>query len=68
MCFFFTLLPSDTHKDVSCGTDIIQVVSSAGLFLITAGIERPEMVEVLAISKEERNVWRAVIQEAMHFM
>ncbi|XP_028285924.1 A-kinase anchor protein 13-like isoform X2 [Parambassis ranga] len=39
-----------------------------GLFLITAGIERPEMVEVLAISKEERNVWRAIIQEAMHFM
>ncbi|XP_034541586.1 A-kinase anchor protein 13 [Notolabrus celidotus] len=39
-----------------------------GLFLITAGIERPEMVEVLASSKEERNTWRAIIQDAMHCM
>ncbi|XP_029290435.1 A-kinase anchor protein 13-like isoform X2 [Cottoperca gobio] len=37
-----------------------------GLFLITAGIERPEMVEVLASSKDERNTWRAIIQDAMH--
>ncbi|KAI9523074.1 hypothetical protein NQZ68_031163, partial [Dissostichus eleginoides] len=37
-----------------------------GLFLITAGIERPEMVEVLASSKDERNTWRAFIQDAMH--
>ncbi|KAM8893040.1 uncharacterized protein AB9W97_012741 isoform 4-T4 [Spinachia spinachia] len=39
-----------------------------GLFLITAGIEKPEMVEVLASSKEERNTWRAIIQDAMHCM
>ncbi|KAK2841770.1 hypothetical protein Q5P01_011970 [Channa striata] len=39
-----------------------------GLFLITAGTDRPEMVEVLASSKEERNAWRAIIQEAMHCM
>ncbi|XP_040893517.1 A-kinase anchor protein 13 isoform X2 [Toxotes jaculatrix] len=39
-----------------------------GLFLITAGPERPEMVEVLASSKEERNTWRAIIQDAMHCM
>ncbi|XP_049430347.1 A-kinase anchor protein 13 isoform X3 [Epinephelus fuscoguttatus] len=39
-----------------------------GLFLITAGIERPEMVEVLASSKEERNTWRAIIQDTMHCM
>ncbi|XP_018534079.2 A-kinase anchor protein 13 isoform X3 [Lates calcarifer] len=39
-----------------------------GLFLITAGTERPEMVEVLASSKEERNTWRAIIQDAMHCM
>ncbi|XP_056242437.1 A-kinase anchor protein 13-like isoform X5 [Seriola aureovittata] len=39
-----------------------------GLFLITAGTERPEMVEVLASSKEERNTWRAIIQDTMHFM
>ncbi|XP_055365360.1 A-kinase anchor protein 13-like isoform X4 [Betta splendens] len=39
-----------------------------GLFLITAGTDRPEMVEVLASSKEERNSWRAVIQDAMHCM
>ncbi|XP_038563070.1 A-kinase anchor protein 13-like isoform X3 [Micropterus salmoides] len=39
-----------------------------GLFLITAGIERPEMVEVLASSKDERNTWMAIIQDAMHCM
>ncbi|XP_039989550.1 A-kinase anchor protein 13-like isoform X2 [Xiphias gladius] len=39
-----------------------------GLFLITAGTERPEMVEVLASSKEERNTWRTIIQDAMHCM
>ncbi|XP_027134513.1 A-kinase anchor protein 13-like isoform X5 [Larimichthys crocea] len=39
-----------------------------GLFLITAGTERPEMVEVLASSKDERNTWRAIIQDAMHCM
>ncbi|XP_069018084.1 A-kinase anchor protein 13-like isoform X2 [Embiotoca jacksoni] len=37
-----------------------------GLFLITAGIAKPEMVEVLASSKEERNTWRAIVLEAMH--
>ncbi|KAJ0029539.1 hypothetical protein NQD34_004536, partial [Periophthalmus magnuspinnatus] len=39
-----------------------------GLFLITAGTEKPEMVEVLASSKEERNTWRAIIQDAMNCM
>uniref|UniRef100_A0A3B4GUX3 PH domain-containing protein n=1 Tax=Pundamilia nyererei TaxID=303518 RepID=A0A3B4GUX3_9CICH len=37
----------------------------ASLFLITAGTEKPEMVEVLASSKEERNTWMAIIQDAM---
>ncbi|XP_036399311.1 A-kinase anchor protein 13-like isoform X2 [Megalops cyprinoides] len=37
-----------------------------GLFLITAGIEKPEMVEVHASTKEERNTWMQLIQEAMH--
>ncbi|KAM4602724.1 A-kinase anchor protein 13 [Polymixia lowei] len=37
-----------------------------GLFLITAGMEKPEMVEILASSKEERNTWRQLIQDAMH--
>uniref|UniRef100_A0A3Q2X8Q1 PH domain-containing protein n=1 Tax=Hippocampus comes TaxID=109280 RepID=A0A3Q2X8Q1_HIPCM len=36
-----------------------------GLFLITAGIEKPEMMEVLASSKEERNAWMQLIQDAM---
>uniref|UniRef100_A0A3B3Z6D8 PH domain-containing protein n=1 Tax=Periophthalmus magnuspinnatus TaxID=409849 RepID=A0A3B3Z6D8_9GOBI len=36
-----------------------------GLFLITAGIEKPEMMEVLASSKDERNSWMQKIQEAM---
>ncbi|MFT7806705.1 A-kinase anchor protein 13-like isoform X6 [Arapaima gigas] len=36
-----------------------------GLFLITAGIEKPEMVEVHASSKEERNTWMQIIQDAM---
>ncbi|XP_062403322.1 A-kinase anchor protein 13 isoform X2 [Sardina pilchardus] len=35
------------------------------LFLITAGIERPEMVEVYASSKDERNTWIQLIQNAM---
>ncbi|KAM9807474.1 A-kinase anchor protein 13 [Neosynchiropus ocellatus] len=39
-----------------------------GLFLITTAPEKPEMVEVLASSKEERNTWRAIIQDAMHCM
>ncbi|KAG9340764.1 hypothetical protein JZ751_020356 [Albula glossodonta] len=39
-----------------------------GLFLITAGIERPEMVEVHASSKEERNTWIQLIQEAVSSM
>uniref|UniRef100_A0A3Q2W0N8 PH domain-containing protein n=1 Tax=Haplochromis burtoni TaxID=8153 RepID=A0A3Q2W0N8_HAPBU len=34
-----------------------------GLFLITAGIEKPEMMEVLANSKDERNTWMQLIQE-----
>ncbi|KAJ7999379.1 hypothetical protein DPEC_G00193790 [Dallia pectoralis] len=36
-----------------------------GLFLITAGIEKPEMVEVHAATKEERNMWMQLIQDAM---
>uniref|UniRef100_A0A7N6BKB5 Uncharacterized protein n=1 Tax=Anabas testudineus TaxID=64144 RepID=A0A7N6BKB5_ANATE len=36
-----------------------------GLFLITAGIQNPEMMEVLASSKDERNTWMQLIQEAM---
>ncbi|KAG7468181.1 hypothetical protein MATL_G00140090 [Megalops atlanticus] len=39
-----------------------------GLFLITAGIEKPEMVEVHASTKDERNTWMQLIQEAMHSM
>uniref|UniRef100_A0A3B3Q7C7 Uncharacterized protein n=1 Tax=Paramormyrops kingsleyae TaxID=1676925 RepID=A0A3B3Q7C7_9TELE len=35
-------------------------------FVITAGIEQPEMVEVHANSREERNTWMHFIQEAMH--
>nr|XP_043885644.1 A-kinase anchor protein 13 isoform X5 [Solea senegalensis] len=49
---------------------IIREVANAerGLFLITAGIEKPEMIEVLASSKEERNTWMHFIQEAMQSM
>ncbi|XP_028329145.1 A-kinase anchor protein 13 isoform X2 [Gouania willdenowi] len=39
-----------------------------GLFFITAGIEKPEMMEVLASSKDERNTWMQLIQEAMQSM
>ncbi|XP_060741167.1 A-kinase anchor protein 13 isoform X3 [Tachysurus vachellii] len=35
-----------------------------GLFFITAGIEKPEMVEVHASTKEERNTWMQLIQNA----
>ncbi|XP_059917149.1 A-kinase anchor protein 13 isoform X1 [Gadus macrocephalus] len=37
-----------------------------GLFLITAGTNNPEMVNVLASSKDERNTWMSIIQDAMH--
>ncbi|XP_056115148.1 A-kinase anchor protein 13-like isoform X4 [Rhinichthys klamathensis goyatoka] len=37
-----------------------------GLFLITAGIANPEMVEVHASSRDERNTWMQLIQDAMH--
>ncbi|XP_029600046.1 A-kinase anchor protein 13 isoform X2 [Salmo trutta] len=36
-----------------------------GLFLITAGMEKPEMVEVHTATKEERNNWMQIIQDAM---
>lgn len=39
-----------------------------GLFLITAGIAKPEMMEVLASSKEERNTWMQLIQDTMQSM
>ncbi|XP_068612828.1 A-kinase anchor protein 13-like [Brachionichthys hirsutus] len=39
-----------------------------GLFLITAGIEKPEMMEVRASSKDERNTWMQLIQDAMQSM
>lgn len=39
-----------------------------GLFLITAGIANPEMVEVHASSRDERNTWMQLIQDAMHSM
>ncbi|XP_047666584.1 A-kinase anchor protein 13 isoform X3 [Tachysurus fulvidraco] len=36
-----------------------------GFFIIAAGIERPEMVEVHATSRDERNTWMQFIQNAM---
>ncbi|XP_066052811.1 A-kinase anchor protein 13 isoform X1 [Chamaea fasciata] len=39
-----------------------------GLFLISMGGKDPEMVEVHASSKEERNGWIQIIQETMHTM
>ncbi|XP_036420809.1 A-kinase anchor protein 13 isoform X4 [Colossoma macropomum] len=36
-----------------------------GLFLITVGMDKPEMVEVYASSKVERNTWIQLIQGAM---
>uniref|UniRef100_H2UP40 Uncharacterized protein n=1 Tax=Takifugu rubripes TaxID=31033 RepID=H2UP40_TAKRU len=39
-----------------------------GLFLITAGIAKPEMMEVLASTKDERNTWMQLIQDAMQSM
>ncbi|XP_063045579.1 A-kinase anchor protein 13 isoform X2 [Engraulis encrasicolus] len=35
------------------------------LFLITAGTERPEMVEVHASTKEDRNAWMQLLQQTM---
>ncbi|XP_068059815.1 A-kinase anchor protein 13 isoform X17 [Anomalospiza imberbis] len=39
-----------------------------GLFLISMGGKDPEMVEVHASSKEERNGWIQIIQDTMHTM
>ncbi|NXQ11947.1 AKP13 protein, partial [Peucedramus taeniatus] len=39
-----------------------------GLFLISIGGKDPEMVEVHASSKEERNSWIQIIQDTMHTM
>ena len=39
-----------------------------GLFLITVGMDKPEMVEVYASSKVERNTWIQLIQDAMQSM
>ncbi|NWH32266.1 AKP13 protein, partial [Chloropsis hardwickii] len=39
-----------------------------GLFLISMGGKNPEMVEVHASSKEERNGWIQIIQDTMHTM
>ncbi|CAL8246290.1 unnamed protein product [Lota lota] len=37
-----------------------------GIFLISAGADQPEMLEVVASSKEERNAWMQLIQNAMN--
>lgn len=39
-----------------------------GLFLISMGGKDPEMVEVHASSKEERNGWIQIIQDTMNTM
>ncbi|KAM6058798.1 A-kinase anchor protein 13 [Chlamydotis macqueenii] len=39
-----------------------------GLFLISMGVKDPEMVEVHASSKEERNGWIQIIQDTMNTM
>ncbi|NXF28763.1 AKP13 protein, partial [Nyctibius bracteatus] len=39
-----------------------------GLFLISMGVKDPEMVEVHASSKEERNGWIRIIQDTMNTM
>ncbi|KAM9532803.1 A-kinase anchor protein 13 isoform 11-T13 [Guaruba guarouba] len=39
-----------------------------GLFLISMGVKDPEMVEVHATSKEERNGWIQIIQDTMNTM
>ncbi|XP_032050812.1 A-kinase anchor protein 13 isoform X8 [Aythya fuligula] len=39
-----------------------------GLFLISMGVKDPEMVEVHASSKEERNGWKEIIQDTINTM
>uniref|UniRef100_A0A8B9R3S2 A-kinase anchoring protein 13 n=1 Tax=Anas platyrhynchos TaxID=8839 RepID=A0A8B9R3S2_ANAPL len=39
-----------------------------GLFLISMGVKDPEMVEVHASSKEERNGWKEIIQDTIYTM
>lgn len=79
----FLLLSSCLHQSLCCLCSqdqrstvislqklIVREVANEerGLFLITAGIAKPEMMEVLASSKEERNTWMQLIQEAMQSM
>lgn len=76
----FFLSPARLHQSLSCFSLqdqrstvislqklIVREVANEerGLFLITAGIAKPEMMEVLASSKEERNTWMQLIQDAM---
>ncbi|XP_061621436.1 A-kinase anchor protein 13 isoform X2 [Phyllopteryx taeniolatus] len=67
--YIFTMLDQRSTV-ISLQKLIVREVANEerGLFLITAGIEKPEMMEVLACSKEERNAWMQLIQDAMQSM
>uniref|UniRef100_A0A663N1Q2 A-kinase anchoring protein 13 n=1 Tax=Athene cunicularia TaxID=194338 RepID=A0A663N1Q2_ATHCN len=66
-----TMLPSDQKSTViSLKKLIVREVAheEKGLFLISMGVKDPEMVEVHASSKEERNGWIQIIQDTMNTM
>lgn len=83
-CCFFPLVSCCLHQFRSCFFSfqdqrstvislqklIVREVANEerGLFLITAGIAKPEMMEVLASTKDERNTWMQLIQDAMQSM
>uniref|UniRef100_H3D2Y5 Uncharacterized protein n=1 Tax=Tetraodon nigroviridis TaxID=99883 RepID=H3D2Y5_TETNG len=68
--YIFALLDDQRSTVISLQKLIVREVANEerGLFLITAGIARPEMMEVLASTKEERNTWMQLIQDAMQSM
>lgn len=69
MSYIWPLLSQDQKSTViSLKKLIVREVAheEKGLFLISMGMKDPEMVEVHASSKEERNSWMQVIQDTIN--
>uniref|UniRef100_A0A8C3GK19 A-kinase anchoring protein 13 n=1 Tax=Cairina moschata TaxID=8855 RepID=A0A8C3GK19_CAIMO len=69
--FFFSEKDPDQKSTViSLKKLIVREVAheEKGLFLISMGVKDPEMVEVHASSKEERNGWKEIIQDTINTM
>lgn len=72
-CMHVLCLPLSSVQDhkstvISLKKLIVREVAheEKGLFLISMGVKDPEMVEVHASSKEERNSWIHIIQDTIN--